>query len=166
MIDIKSPHHNDLYQLQCNWCPTLNKCSTGTDRKRQEWLQKACDRTQISDAAMCPAIGQQGNNYGSVQDFKDVTGPGDRYLTGDAPTTSVREQKDNDVHVSSAEPLEDEDGSGVGMALGLFVPIIMVMCMVLWIFYAYRNPHTKSGQLLIQVSERKGFTFCFVHWNF
>lgn len=138
--------------LQCYWCPTLNKCSTGTDRKRQEWLQKACDRTQISEASKCPAVGTKGNNYGSVQDIdvKEDQALGDKYLTGETSPTSVR--NDNDVHISNAEPLAHADGNGVGMALGLFVPIILVMSLVLWIFYAYRNPHTKSGQLLIQVS--------------
>lgn len=79
-------------------------------------------------------------------------------MTGDAPATSVRAQNDNDVQISSAqEPLAQDDGTGVGMALGLFVPLIMVMCLVLWVFYAYRNPHTKSGQLLIQVSLSTSF---------
>ncbi|XP_037027633.1 plexin domain-containing protein 2 isoform X2 [Bradysia coprophila] len=135
--------------FKCNWCPALNKCSTGTDRKRQEWLHKGCDRTQITDAASCPALGAQGNNYGAVQDVKDVTGSGERYLTGETPVPNVRDTKDNDVHISNAEPLADES-AGVSMALGLFVPIILVMTLVLWVFYAYRNPHTKSGQLLIQ----------------
>lgn len=140
--------------MQCYWCPTLNRCSTGSDRKREEWLQKACDRTQISDASTCPAIGTTGNNYGSVQDVKDVT-PDEKYLTADTATQSVRAHNDNDVLISNVAPLAHDDGSGVGMALGLFVPIILVMSLVLWIFYAYRNPHTKSGQLLIQVSSSK-----------
>lgn len=104
-----------------------------------------------------------GNNYGAVQDVKDVTGSGDKYLTGDAPAPSVRSNNDNDVHISNAEPLAHDDGAGVGMALGLFVPIILVMVMVLWIFYAYRNPHTKSGQFLIQVSlSNFSFNFLFI----
>lgn len=44
------------------------------------------------------------------------------------------------------------DGNNVGTALGFIVPIAMILGAVLWVFYAYRNPHTKSGQLLIQVS--------------
>lgn len=84
-------------------------------------------------------------------DIKEDTGSSDKYMTGDTPPTNVR--NDIDVQISNAEPHEAHvDGSGVGMALGLFVPIILVMSLVLWIFYAYRNPHTKSGQLLIQVS--------------
>lgn len=71
-----------------------------------------------------------------------------------APVPTVREQKDSDVHIGIAKPLADESiaNGGYGMALGLFVPIMLVMCLVVWVFYAYRNPHTKSGQLLIQVS--------------
>lgn len=76
-------------------------------------------------------------------------------MTADTATQSVRAHNDNDVLISNVAPLAHDDGSGVGMALGLFVPIILVMSLVLWIFYAYRNPHTKSGQLLIQVSSSK-----------
>ncbi|KAJ6636466.1 Plexin domain-containing protein 2 [Pseudolycoriella hygida] len=136
--------------FKCYWCTALNKCSTGTDRKRQEWLQKGCDRSNINNASTCPKPGTPGNNYGAVQEVKDVSG--DKYLTGDVPTSNVRTQNSNDVHISNAEPLAHDDGGGVGVALGLFVPAILVMCLVLWVFYAYRNPHTKSGQLLIQVS--------------
>lgn len=88
-----------------------------------------------------------------------MTESGDKYLTGYTPPTNVREQNDNDVHISSAEPLAHDDENGVGLAVGLFVPILMVMCLVLWVFYAYRNPHTKSGQLLIQVSGQKFLAF-------
>lgn len=144
--------------FKCYWCPTLNRCSTGTDRKRQEWLHKACDRTQISDAASCPKLGALGNNYFGEQDVEAKSAASDeRYLTGDHPinevsddTQNLAETKDNGVHISNAEPLANDVNGGVGMALGLFVPIILVMTLVLWVFYAYRNPHTKSGQLLIQ----------------
>lgn len=40
----------------------------------------------------------------------------------------------------------------VGRTLGFFTPISLGLCISLWLFYAYRNPHSKSGQLLIQVS--------------
>lgn len=36
--------------------------------------------------------------------------------------------------------------------LGFFLPISFVVCVSLWLLYAYRHPHSKSGQLLIQVS--------------
>lgn len=49
----------------------------------------------------------------------------------------------------------DAKRSGAGFVIGLLLPIVVVMSLVVWVFYAYRNPHTKSGQLLIQVNEIK-----------
>lgn len=37
-------------------------------------------------------------------------------------------------------------------AIGILLPIVVIITLLMWVFYAYRNPHTKSGQLLIQVS--------------
>lgn len=65
--------------------------------------------------------------------------------------------KEPEVMIKHAQPLADANSSngaqngGVGFVAGLLFPCVVVMCLVLWIFYAYRNPHTKSGQLLIQV---------------
>lgn len=46
---------------------------------------------------------------------------------------------------------EQSKSSHASFALGILLPIIVVASLVMWVFYAYRNPHTKSGQLLIQV---------------
>ena len=48
---------------------------------------------------------------------------------------------------------ESVEHKSMGVTLGVFVPICLVSCALLWILYAYRNPHTRSGQLLIQVSD-------------
>lgn len=47
---------------------------------------------------------------------------------------------------------DDTKRSGAGFFIGIFLPIVLIMTLIVWVFYAYRNPHTKSGQLLIQVS--------------
>ncbi|CAB0036450.1 unnamed protein product [Trichogramma brassicae] len=41
--------------FDCKWCPELQKCSTGTFRFRQDWLQKSCDTKNIREEAKCPA---------------------------------------------------------------------------------------------------------------
>lgn len=40
---------------------------------------------------------------------------------------------------------------GVGTAMGVMIVFGLIVLASGWVFYAYRNPHTKSGQLLIQV---------------
>ncbi|TMW44790.1 hypothetical protein DOY81_010130, partial [Sarcophaga bullata] len=51
-----------MHCINCSWCPTLNRCSTGTDRKKQDWLSRGCDRNLVTEENFCPAIGQKGNN--------------------------------------------------------------------------------------------------------
>lgn len=53
------------------------------------------------------------------------------------------------AHAMDNEP----KAGGVGFVIGLLLPIVFIMSIIVWVFYAYRNPHTKSGQLLIQVSK-------------
>lgn len=119
-------------------------------------MQKGCDRTQIASVEQCPPIGTKGNNFNSQQDVSIVRNPDEKWTHADS-LPSNPEFKDPDVTIKNAQPLADSisphtQNGGVGYAVGLLLPCIFVMCSVLWIFYAYRNPHTKSGQLLIQVS--------------
>ncbi|KAL5275027.1 PLXDC2 family protein [Megaselia abdita] len=117
--------------FQCSWCPTLNRCSTGIDRRRQEWLQKGCD--QRIDDRTCSS---QNNNH--------------KY---DIETSSVN------TNMSPAK-LDDVDNNinkkpsatSFNLILGIIIPVAMVITVLIWILYAFRNPHTKSGQLLIQVN--------------
>lgn len=104
---------------------------------------------------MCPANGTKGNNYNSEQVFeiKDDINPVERWAKG----PNMPNQKELDVHIKNAEQAftHEMGGGGFGIALGLMIPIVLVLFLAFWIMYAYRNPHTKSGQLLIQVSHRR-----------
>jgi hypothetical protein len=52
--------------------------------------------------------------------------------------------------VSKAALEEHAEPKNMNVALGVLLPISFVMIVLMWVLYAYRNPHTKSGQLLIQ----------------
>ncbi|KAL1450030.1 hypothetical protein WDU94_002492 [Cyamophila willieti] len=51
--DCESCLSDPTSQFKCSWCPTANRCSTGLDRNRQDWVQKGCDRVAISSAPLC-----------------------------------------------------------------------------------------------------------------
>ncbi|XP_055372734.1 plexin domain-containing protein 2-like isoform X2 [Condylostylus longicornis] len=44
---------NHRTSFDCRWCPTLNRCSSGTDRKRQEWMNNGCHEAAIKDENLC-----------------------------------------------------------------------------------------------------------------
>ncbi|BFG02609.1 plexin domain-containing protein 1 [Drosophila madeirensis] len=167
-------NHNTTFA--CSWCPALNRCSTGTDRKKHEWIQKGCDTAAIHDVGTCPALGGKGNNAGQEKagtaSSSSTASPASSAATEPtlsstrAPRATAQTKTDASSSGSSSSSSSstaegklmnaDElsqaqaENKSVGMAFGFMVPICMVFAVTLWLFYAYRNPHTKSGQLLIQ----------------
>ncbi|XP_055302223.1 plexin domain-containing protein 2 isoform X2 [Sitodiplosis mosellana] len=153
-----------LETFNCTWCPSLNRCSTGTDRKRQQWIQSGCERSQLKDSKICPALGTKGNNYSSQQTVTSspsssaTNRENEQQNLSNAATSAATDANENrtstDVkkaapHISSSNNNEPKHNHA-SFALGILLPIIVVASLVMWVFYAYRNPHTKSGQLLIQ----------------
>ncbi|XP_061401899.1 plexin domain-containing protein 1, partial [Musca vetustissima] len=140
-------HNTDF---TCFWCPTANRCSTGTDRKRQEWKTHSCERFQIITASTCPAAG---SNTTNTDDSSTTTAPVDSGNTEYQYNGTQMKPLAGTQMKSMAE--EAEPSQKMSLTLGLFIPICLVSCIVLWVLYAYRNPHTKSGQLLIQSKYRQ-----------
>uniref|UniRef100_A0A182SGF9 PSI domain-containing protein n=1 Tax=Anopheles maculatus TaxID=74869 RepID=A0A182SGF9_9DIPT len=162
--------------FECLWCPTINRCSTGTDRKRQDWVHKGCETTMISEALYCPALGQKGNNYGESVEVTTKPNP-NRYNT----TNNVRDNQQpnqdrkldqstapngvtlngsdvyrgsknddfvNKAHVYHTSDMHSESSNKLLVSMLIILGILLTSgC---WVLYAYRNPHTKSGQLLIR----------------
>lgn len=151
-----------VWLLQCTWCPTLNRCSTGTDRKRQEWIQNGCERSQLRESATCPAEGTKGNNYSSQQQVTTPSANNAEPGMANGGETSKNASKTADVKKAALSHNDTDQAkhSHASFALGILLPIIVVASLVMWVFYAYRNPHTKSGQLLIQVRHNP-----FHFWN-
>lgn len=55
-------------------------------------------------------------------------------------------------HEANVSVVEKPATMNVSSALAVFLIVTLVSALVIWIFYAYRNPHTTSGQILIKVS--------------
>ncbi|XP_055716973.1 plexin domain-containing protein 1 isoform X2 [Phlebotomus papatasi] len=157
-----------LSSFKCYWCPTVNRCSTGTDRQRHDWVQKGCEKVQIVDQFKCPAIGEKGNNAGSGSDSSEG---GEKSWHSDSGARDTEEEhrgnpmgsdESRDVSRSGSDMVSKQlitrdsadsgtgHSAGVGTVLGFLIPVVLILSGVLWVFYAYRNPHTKSGQFLIQ----------------
>lgn len=102
-------------------------------------------------------LGTKGNNYSAQQPVATITPSTNQNeqqnFSNAAEVNSNGNKTSTDVkkaapHISNNEPKH----SHASFALGILLPIIVIASLVMWVFYAYRNPHTKSGQLLIQVS--------------
>nr|CAD7424589.1 unnamed protein product [Timema monikensis] len=108
--------------FKCYWCPHANRCSNGLDRLRQDWLTRGCDTSALDTSEQCPAIEEINKSV-------------------------------NAGHTRSPQHVIVNDRTKSGHIPGILaITIILAVCgaLGLWIMYAYRNPHTASGQFLIR----------------
>lgn len=153
-------------EFKCIWCPTLNRCSTGVDRKRQDWIQKGCDKTQIMEISVCPALGQKGNNYGEPVEIStegnDTNGTY-RHETEVHLSKNVSNKSGasgpsggDSVHkIPAYHAAMEQETSSSSLLVSMMVICGILLSCGCWVLYAYRNPHTKSGQLLIRYRPNK-----------
>lgn len=123
------------------------------------WFILECDKLFETDADKCPALGTPGNDAKAQKEAaenKSTEAPknGIPIQTSDTDST---DSKESDVYVTKVSPLNqnadtgDESKMNATVVLGFLIPIVLIVTLLAWVGYAYRNPHTKSGQLLIQV---------------
>lgn len=109
--------------FDCTWCPGAQRCSTGMDRARQEWLHKECDKIESNT---CETEDMQQHQASSK-------------YTSSGSQASISETSEN--------PEVNMNMSAVVAAMFL---IILVCGIAIWTLYAYSNPHSTSGQILIR----------------
>ncbi|XP_025152910.1 plexin domain-containing protein 2 isoform X1 [Harpegnathos saltator] len=119
--------------FDCKWCPELNQCSTGTFRSRQDWVLKGCDMRNIKESHNCPEHikSYKGEEYDHVH-------------PEDVVTETIGKQEKQETLA------RDNMNMSVSGIIGILTVIALVVGLVGWGAYAYRNPHSASGQMLIR----------------
>jgi hypothetical protein len=131
--------------FECRWCPVANRCSTGLDRYRQDWLYKGCDKSALSGMEHCPPAPSNVSFTSQVSE----DGPPNNIVGGEsnsaAQTNHIQSTREhNSVHGDQSVSM------GISGIIGILFIIALVTSLGIWMLYAYRNPHTSSGQLLIR----------------
>ncbi|XP_015108872.1 plexin domain-containing protein 2 [Diachasma alloeum] len=126
-------------EFACKWCPNLNQCSTGTFRNRQDWVEKDCDKKNIGDAASCPAK--------KTTDHEPARGSPEGELS--ASVEPNRLSKDFSALEQTHEHM-NMNHMGVSGIIGILLVVSLIAGLAGWAAYAYRNPHSASGQMLIR----------------
>ncbi|KAK2184048.1 hypothetical protein NP493_285g00010 [Ridgeia piscesae] len=114
--------------FKCMWCPAATRCSSGLDRKRQEWLQHRCHLVDLT-VEQCPKSPVNFTTMSPVPDSPSTAGAKSR------PSAVAAE------HSGGAKP-------------GVIIAVLLVVCLVCgiasWLLYAYLKPQSKSGLWLIE----------------
>lgn len=153
--------------FNCSWCHRLNRCSSGFDRHRQDWVDNSCpDETKDK---MCDIID---TTYlypftttivaKTTSRSKDAAGDGDgdTHLESNPPTSVPTEDdtkialhlRDNQVmsgdsavdRVPGAHPLH------TGLILGILLVMLIMIAGVLITIYIYHHPTSAASLFLIE----------------
>lgn len=132
--------------FNCSWCSQVQKCSSGTDKNKQDWTIRHCDKLAVTNIASCPAPPAPGASGDSTA---YVTGSTDAVIHIDYQPTSINMYPSRTLWRSKNEPLQ-ETGSPVGGVVAALLTVALLCALAAWTIYAFKNPHTRSGQLLIK----------------
>lgn len=127
--------------MDCHWCDAVKRCSNGYDRKRQEWLTNQCDKIEktvctkpTSETSMQPRTLSTSSTSSTPTTSSSINNPG-----YSQPFTSDKSLPDSRASADSGATF-----------LTIFMLLSLISGIAFWGFYAYKNPHTPSGQLLIK----------------
>ncbi|CAL7952402.1 unnamed protein product [Xylocopa violacea] len=131
--------------FDCKWCSEMNQCSTGTFRLRQEWLLKGCDVRMIKEADSCPLP-----NITCKEHESEYNHASSRVQSEETVTVSEMSGKQVKPGATTLERARDNMNIGVSGIIGILLVVGLVVALAAWAAYAYRNPHSASGQMLIR----------------
>ncbi|XP_076754628.1 plexin domain containing lethal (1) G0289 isoform X2 [Xylocopa sonorina] len=129
--------------FDCKWCSEMNQCSTGTFRLRQEWLLKGCDVRMIKEVDNCP-------NITCKEHEKEYNHVSSHIQSEETVTVSEMSGKQMKPGSTPLERARDNMNIGVSGIIGILLVVGLVVALAAWAAYAYRNPHSASGQMLIR----------------
>ncbi|CAH2035664.1 unnamed protein product, partial [Iphiclides podalirius] len=142
-------NHNTGFQ--CQWCEQIQKCSSGTDRIKQDWMVRNCDKSAITNSSSCPAhvpvnAPAENSNTAYTTDGQNSSA----VVVSTVHTEAGAEAKAPLGRGTAAPSTVPGARSPVGGAVAAFVLVAIACCFGAWVFYAFKNPHTRSGQFIIK----------------
>ncbi|XP_068604102.1 plexin domain-containing protein 2 [Brachionichthys hirsutus] len=152
--------------FNCSWCHRLNRCSSGFDRHRQDWVDNSCpDETKDK---MCDVVDTTHLNPFTAATIS--TKPTSRGKEGAAgrdgpstshPPTSVPTEDDTKIALHLRESQVMPAGSAadrvpgthplhVGLILGILLVTLITVAGVLVTVYVYHHPTSAASLFLIE----------------
>lgn len=145
--------------FNCSWCHRLNRCSSGFDRHRQDWVDKGCpDETKdkMCDLMDTTSLYPFTTSVSKTSRSKDGTGDSTSY-----PPTSVPTEDDTKIALhlrdNQAVPAENTVDRSLGthpqhtgLILGILLVSLIMVVGVLVTVYIYHHPTSAASLFLIE----------------
>ncbi|XP_017262039.1 plexin domain-containing protein 2 [Kryptolebias marmoratus] len=150
--------------FNCSWCHRLNRCSSGFDRHRQDWVDNSCpDETKdklcdITDTTQQYPFTTTINK--TTLRGKEASGGKGTPFTFQPPTSAPTEDdtkialhlRDNQVIPadSAVNKMPDTHPLHTGLILGILLVMLIMIAGVLITIYVYHHPTSAASLFLIE----------------
>ncbi|XP_051518191.1 plexin domain-containing protein 2 [Myxocyprinus asiaticus] len=149
--------------FNCSWCHRLNRCSSGFDRHRQDWVDNSCpDETKDNT---CDIISTTNLNLLTTPSVAKMTarhkgtteGPSTQ-ATSHMPTSIPTEDdtkialhlKDNGAAAAKSTAENSTHSLHMGLILGMLVLLLVIVAIGLVTVYIYHHPSSAAGLFFIE----------------
>ncbi|XP_038153856.1 plexin domain-containing protein 2 [Cyprinodon tularosa] len=152
--------------FNCSWCHRLNRCSSGFDRHRQDWVDNSCpdetkdtmcdtdDTTQLNPFTTTTITAR------TALRSKGTTAGWDKPSTSDPPNSTPTEDDTKiPMHLRDSQVMPADSavnrGPGThplhtGLILGILLVMIVMIAGVLITVYVYHHPTSAASLFLIE----------------
>uniref|UniRef100_A0A4W3GX88 Plexin domain containing 2b n=1 Tax=Callorhinchus milii TaxID=7868 RepID=A0A4W3GX88_CALMI len=124
---------NTEITFNCTWCNKLQRCSSGFDRHRQDWVDNGCPDELISALKYRSLLEADSNLH-----FKSLADD----------TKIALHLKDNGA--STSDSTAEKKGVHTGLIVGILLVVIVIAAGLLVTFYMYHHPTSAASLFLIE----------------
>ncbi|XP_078452677.1 plexin domain-containing protein 2-like [Lampetra fluviatilis] len=146
--------------FNCSWCGHLQRCSSGFDRHRQDWIDNGClqelrEEQCEEEEAAGGAAGNSSDVSPSGPSARQSTQPSSTAVsTANTATTSFgpRDEGSMSLHLkkSAMESYSHSPSLYVGSVLGSLLAVLILTALSLIVLYVYRHPTSPVGLFIIE----------------
>ncbi|XP_072544157.1 plexin domain-containing protein 2 isoform X2 [Salminus brasiliensis] len=135
--------------FNCSWCHRLNRCSSGFDRHRQDWVDNSCPDETKDNTCDINTTQFQSSTTASVTKATTrnrLTTESDSTQTTSHPPTSAP------TEAAAAESTAERDKHPLhtGLILGMLMLMLVMVAVVLVTVYIYHHPSSAAGLFFIE----------------
>ncbi|XP_072544156.1 plexin domain-containing protein 2 isoform X1 [Salminus brasiliensis] len=148
--------------FNCSWCHRLNRCSSGFDRHRQDWVDNSCPDETKDNTCDINTTQFQSSTTASVTKATTrnrLTTESDSTQTTSHPPTSAPTEddtkialhlKDNGAAAAESTAERDKHPLHTGLILGMLMLMLVMVAVVLVTVYIYHHPSSAAGLFFIE----------------
>lgn len=150
--------------FNCSWCSKLQRCSSGFDRHRQDWVDSGCPEEVQSKEKMCdptePAESSTRTSTtirATTTQFRVLTTTR-RAATSQLPTSLPTEDdtkialhlKDNGASTDDSAAEKKGGALHAGLIVGILILVLIIAAAILVTVYMYHHPTSAASIFFIE----------------